>query len=47
MSDRYPIPAAEHRAQQEISRSRFIATVAPAATIEDAQAFVARARRSR
>ena len=44
MSDRYPIPAGEHRAQQEISRSRFIATLAPAATVEDAQAFVARMR---
>ena len=44
MGDRYPIPAGEHRAQQEISRSRFIATIAPAATVEDAQAFIARMR---
>src|SRR5215203_6291897 len=40
----YPIPAGEHRTRDEISRSRFIATVAPAATVEEAQAFVARIR---
>ena len=38
--DRYPIPAARHRAEQVIQRSRFIATVAPAESVEAAQAFV-------
>jgi uncharacterized YigZ family protein len=37
---RYPIPAETHRTREEIERSRFITTVAPAPTIEDAQAFV-------
>ena len=44
MSDRYSIPAGEHRTREEISRSRFITTLAPAPTIEDAQAFLARLR---
>ncbi len=44
MSDRYPIPAGEHRTREEISRSRFVTTLAPAATIDDAQAFLARIR---
>jgi uncharacterized YigZ family protein len=44
MADRYPVPAGEHRAQSEISRSRFIATVAPADSVAAAQAFVARVR---
>ena len=43
-TDRYPIPASEHRTREEISRSRFVTTVAPAATIDDAQAFLARMR---
>ena len=38
--DRYPIPAARHRTEQVIQRSRFIATVAPAESVEAAQAFV-------
>lgn len=37
---RYPIPAERHRTHEEIERSKFTTTVAPAATIEDAQAFV-------
>ena len=37
---RYPIPAARHRAELLVERSRFIATVAAAATPEDAAAFV-------
>lgn len=41
MSARYPIPAATHRVQEEILRSRFITTVAPAPTVEAARAFVA------
>jgi len=39
---RYPIPAAEHRVEASIQRSRFIATLAPVATVEEAQAFVKR-----
>ena len=37
---RYPIPGTIHRVEQLIDRSRFIATVAPAATVDEAQAFV-------
>ena len=37
---RYPIPAEIHRTKEEIERSRFITTVAPAATVDDAQRFV-------
>src|SRR5215207_10093803 len=37
---RYPIPAAAHRAALVIERSRFIATVARAATVDEASAFV-------
>jgi len=41
MSDSaYLIPAALHRAELVISRSRFIATIAPAATPVDARAFI-------
>jgi uncharacterized YigZ family protein len=44
MSDaaRYAIPAAEHRVEQTIQRSRFVATVGPAATTDEAAAFVRR-----
>ena len=41
---RFPVPAATHRTELVIERSRFIATIAPAATVEDAQAFIARMR---
>lgn len=41
---RYPIPAGLHRVEQDIQKSRFITTVAPAATVEEAKAFVARVR---
>jgi len=41
MSQRYPIPAARHRVEEEILRSRFITTVGPAPTVEDARAFIA------
>ena len=41
---RYPIPASLHRVEQEIERSRFITTVAPAPTVEEAKAFIARIR---
>lgn len=37
---RYPIPAAVHRAELVIERSRFIATVGPAASMDEAAAFV-------
>lgn len=37
---RYAIPAARHRAELVIERSRFIATIAPAPTPDDAAAFV-------
>jgi uncharacterized YigZ family protein len=37
---RYPVPATTHRAEQVIERSRFLATVARAATAEEAQAFI-------
>ncbi len=39
-SPRYPIPAARHRAEQVIDRSRFICTIAPAGSVEEAQAFI-------
>src|SRR5215211_3434247 len=39
---RYPIPAAEHRVETVVQRSRFVATLGPAATVEEAQAFVRR-----
>jgi uncharacterized YigZ family protein len=38
---RYPIPAAVHRAELVIERSRFIATVGPAASADEAAAFIA------
>lgn len=44
MSDRYPVPAAEHRASAEVSRSRFLTTLAPAPEPADAHALVARLR---
>lgn len=37
---RYPVPAAPCRAETVIDRSRFICSVARAATAEDAQAFI-------
>jgi uncharacterized YigZ family protein len=39
-ASRYPVPAATHRVEQEISRSRFITTVGRVSTVEDAQAFI-------
>lgn len=39
-ADRYPVPAARHRAELTIERSRFICTVARAESPEDAQAFI-------
>ena len=37
---RYPVPAGRHRAEQTIERSRFICTLAPVTTPEEAQAFI-------
>jgi len=42
MSTRYPIPAAETRAEIEVKNSRFIATAAPVFTVDEAKAFVKR-----
>lgn len=39
-ADRYAIPAARHRTEQTIERSRFICTIARVQTPDDAQAFV-------
>lgn len=41
---RYLVPAAEHRVEEEVLRSRFITTVARAATLDEARALVARLR---
>jgi uncharacterized YigZ family protein len=41
---RYLIPAAETRVEIRVSNSRFIATAAPAPTVDDAKAFIARVR---
>jgi uncharacterized YigZ family protein len=38
--DRYPIPAARIRVEDEIKRSRFITTAGHACTVEDARAFI-------
>ncbi len=40
MSIRYPIPAARHRSEIEIDRSRFIASAAPATTVDAARDFI-------
>jgi uncharacterized YigZ family protein len=40
MSKRYPIPAAETRAEIEVKNSRFVATAVPAFTVEEARAFI-------
>ena len=37
---RYPVPAGVHRVETEVRRSRFVATLAPVATVEEANAFV-------
>jgi len=39
-ASRYPVPAATHRVEQEISRSRFITTIGRVSTVEEAQAFI-------
>jgi uncharacterized YigZ family protein len=42
--DRYPVPAETRRADDVIDRSRFVATVGRAGTVEDARAFIDRVR---
>jgi uncharacterized YigZ family protein len=42
--DRHPIPAREARAEIRVVNSRFISTVAPAFSVEEARTFVARIR---
>jgi uncharacterized YigZ family protein len=41
---RYPVPAAEHRVRDEVQRSRFLTVLAPAPSVEAAQAVVAAVR---
>lgn len=41
---RYPVPAARARVEEVILRSRFITSAAPAATVEEARAFIAEMR---
>lgn len=43
---RYPIPAAEARVEIRVVNSRFIATAAPAPSVDEAKAFVERVRAS-
>ena len=40
--DHYPIPASQARDEIEVLNSRFIATAAPAFSVEEARAFIAR-----
>jgi len=40
--DRYPIPAQETRVEIKVINSRFIATAAPAFSVEEAKAFITR-----
>ncbi|MCJ2166000.1 MULTISPECIES: YigZ family protein [unclassified Pseudodesulfovibrio] len=42
MSDRYPIPAAFHRVEETIKRSRFLTSIAPAPDAGTAREFIAR-----
>lgn len=44
MKQQYPIPAAIHRVDEKIRRSHFITTVGPAASVEDARAFIKEVR---
>ena len=45
MSDAYLLPAEEVRRELTVSNSRFIATLAPVSSVEEAKAFVARIRK--
>ncbi len=40
MSDRYPIPAGRVQVEEEIKKSRFVTTLSPAETIEEANGFI-------
>lgn len=42
--ERYPVPAGTHRTEETRERSRFVATVGRAGTLEEARAFVAEVR---
>ncbi|MCA9873395.1 MAG: YigZ family protein [Anaerolineales bacterium] len=42
MSTRYPIPAAQTRAEIEVKNSRFIATAVPTFSVDEAKAFIKR-----
>ena len=42
--DRYLIPAQERRTEIRVVNSRFITTIAPAFTVQDARAFIARVK---
>ena len=44
MTKRYPIPAREARAEIEVLNSRFIASAAPAFSVEEAREFIARVK---
>jgi uncharacterized YigZ family protein len=44
LPERYPVPAETRRAEDTIDRSRFVATVDRAGTVEDARAFIERVR---
>lgn len=44
MTDRYPIPAGEHRVEEVVERSRFITSVACTPTVEAAREFIAARR---
>jgi uncharacterized YigZ family protein len=41
---RYPVPAGRARVEEVISRSRFITTAGPAASVDEAKAFIAAVR---
>lgn len=41
-TSRYPVPAAQHRVEQSIERSRFICTIARVESASDAQALIRR-----
>ena len=45
MSDAYLLPAEEVRRELTVSNSRFIATLAPVSSVDEAKAFVARIRK--
>lgn len=44
MTDRYPIPAGQHRVEEVIDRSRFVTTVGYTPTVEAAREFIAAQR---